>query len=379
MQTKKTYVARLFTYLSILLCLAAVSNAQSTSDSNIDLVGVPNNGFEIKGTDISPKVLPPMVTTALGNASCYNKPGGFSIVETEKVEELLDEIDLSNSEEFDPSTRMQNRIFPPNKLVGGKWDSDGKNMTVTLWLKDTNGKILFSKSKSGQIKNFSEIIDNASKELAETMCKTRDVPTNPWVGIITYEDTKKTESKIRDPYVLGDKIDRTGNTYSSLRVNIRIGSTGAPQAFIVSKLIVTNEEIGTGKINCGKRKGWRSTGFHKKSLIDSKGIVNTSASVSVKIGKSNYEISIDLPEIKRTVTFSESMNDEGGCAEPYDKKSPPFVTTEKIPAFIPSPIIQNLPLKNQNELSGSKKFPNYGTVTWKLKKTNPASVINNRH
>jgi hypothetical protein len=319
-----------------------------------------------------------MVIAPLTNASCYYKPGGFWVFEINKVEVMLDEVDLSSSEGFDPSTRMQNLNFPPNKLVGGKWDSDGKNMTITLWLKDTTGKILFSKSKSGQVKDFDKIINNASKELADTMCKNKDVPTNPWVGFITYENTEKSESKNRDPYVLGDRIDRAGNTHSSLRVNIKIGLTGVPQAFIVSKLIVTNEEIGTGKINCGKRKGWRSTGFHKKSLLESKGFTTANASVSVKIGKGNYDISFYIPEIKRTVTFSESMNDEGGCAEPYDKKSPPFTSTETVPVPISDIFQEPLP-KNQNELSGSKKFSNAGTITWKLTKTNSASGINNRH
>lgn len=383
MRILKSYVTILFTSLSVLLCVAATSNAQTTPDPTADLVGVPSSGFDVKGTDISPQSLPPMVTTTLGHASCYDKPGGFSIVETNRLEEMLDEIDLSNSEEGDPSARMQNRIFPPNKLVGGRWDSDGKNMTITLWLKDTNGKILLSKSKSGPLDSFSEITDNVSKELADAMCKSKNETTNSWVGTITYENTEKNESKSRDPYVLGDAIDRTGKTYSYLSVNIRIGSTGTPQAFIVSKFMVTTEEIATGKINCGKVKGWRSTAFHKKSLLERKGVVTANASVSVSVKKSFYAISIGISEIKTTVTFSESMNDEGGCAEPYGKNPPPFVRTESIPVLIPSSIVQNIPLKNQNELSGSKKIPNAGTITWNLKqtpiKTNLASGIKNQH
>jgi hypothetical protein len=383
MRNKKSYVTILFTSLSVFLCMAAASNAQTTPDPTADLVGVPSSGFDVKGTDISPKSLPPMVTTTLGHASCYNKPGGFSIVETDRVEEMLDEIDLSNSEAGNPSTRMQNRIFPPNKLVGGKWDSDGKNMTITLWLKDTNGKILLSRSKSGPLENFSEITDNVSKDLADAMCKTKNEPTNRWVGTISYEHTKKNESKSRSSYVLGDGIDSTGKTYSYLSVNIRIGSTGTPQAFIVSKSGIISEEIATGKINCGKVKGWRSTAFHKKSTMEGKGVVNANASVSVSARKSFYEISIGISEIKTTTTFSESMHDDGGCAEPYDKNPPPFVRTESIPVLVPSSIVQNIPLKNQNELSGSKKIPNAGTITWNLKqtpiKTNPVSGIKNQH
>lgn len=165
MRIRKLYVTVLFAFLVALLCMGVTASAT-------DIVGLPSSGFKVKGLDISGRDVAGMLYTDLGHASCYDKPDGFYVVETDpdKLKILQDEIDRSNSKGFDPSTRMKNRYVPPNKLVSGTWYSDGKNLTVTLLLKDSHGKTLLSKSGSGPAKDFFDISSKVGKELADAMC-----------------------------------------------------------------------------------------------------------------------------------------------------------------------------------------------------------------
>ena len=120
MGIKKVYGTILFVFLAALFCAGETSGAQTTSDSAMDFVGVPDSGFKVEGPGLSGVQRPaPMVLTDLNQASCYGQPGGFVIIETDPkiLEKRLDEIDLTNSEMADPSTRTENLVFPPSKDV----------------------------------------------------------------------------------------------------------------------------------------------------------------------------------------------------------------------------------------------------------------------
>lgn len=56
------------------------------------------------------------------------------------------EIDLSNSEWFDPATRLQDLYVPPDYFVNGSLSSDGTTLTVTYRLVDAQGNELASKT-----------------------------------------------------------------------------------------------------------------------------------------------------------------------------------------------------------------------------------------
>ena len=155
--------------LAALLCAGAATDA---ADSGMDTVGAPSNGFKVTGLDIKGAGVAAVVTTDLTHASCYDKPGGFSVVETDpdKLAAIKAEIDLSNSPGADPSTRLTNRYTPPNKFVSGGWSSDGTTLTVTLQLTDAQGRVLLGRSGSGPVKDFSDVSAKVTKDLTDAMC-----------------------------------------------------------------------------------------------------------------------------------------------------------------------------------------------------------------
>jgi hypothetical protein len=179
MRIKRLHGIVLSAFLAALLCIGVTAGAQTESGSSTDVVGVPAGGFTVKGLDLPARALSPMIMSELTKASCYGDPGSFTVVETDPdiLSELQKEIDASNSEGFDPSTRMQNRWLRPNKSVSGSWNSDGTTLTATLWLTDTHGNVLITKSVSGPDKDFFDITEKVGKELADAMCKPR------WRGV----------------------------------------------------------------------------------------------------------------------------------------------------------------------------------------------------
>ena len=156
-------------FLSALLCAGAATDA---AESDMDIVGVPSKGFKVTGLEISGRAVAAVVSTDLTKASCYYKPGGFYLVETDpdKLAAIKSEIDLSNSPGFDPGTRRQNRYVPPNEVVSGGWSSDGTTLTVTLQLADARGRMLLSRSGSGPATDFSNINAKVTKDLTDAMC-----------------------------------------------------------------------------------------------------------------------------------------------------------------------------------------------------------------
>jgi hypothetical protein len=156
-------------FLLALLCAGAATGA---AQSGMDIVGAPSKGFKTSGLDITGADVAAVVSTDLIAASCYDKPGGFILVETDpdKLAAIKSEIDLSNSPGADPATRMQSRYVPPNELVSGGWSSDGTTLTVTLQLTDAQGAVLLSKSGSGPEANFTDISAKVTKDLTDAMC-----------------------------------------------------------------------------------------------------------------------------------------------------------------------------------------------------------------
>ena len=143
----------------------------ANTNPSIAIVGAPSKGFTVTGADVSGKAVAAMVSTDLASASCYDKPGGFILVETDPdiLAVLQAEIDFSNSPWADPRTRMKNRYVPPSYFVGGGWTTDGTTLTITLHLTDTKGSVLLSKSGSGPAENFSDISGKVTKDLTDAM------------------------------------------------------------------------------------------------------------------------------------------------------------------------------------------------------------------
>jgi hypothetical protein len=156
-------------FLLALLCAGAATGA---AQSGMDIVGAPSKGFKVTGLDIKGADVASVVSTDLTAASCYSKPGGFYLVETDpdKLAAMQSERDISNSPGADPETRMQNRWVPPNKFVSGGWSSDGTTLTVSLQLTDAQGTVLLDRSGSGPVADFNDISAKVTKDLTDAMC-----------------------------------------------------------------------------------------------------------------------------------------------------------------------------------------------------------------
>jgi hypothetical protein len=152
-----------------LLCIGTTTDA---AQSRMDIVGAPSKGFKVTGMDIKGADVAALVSTDLTQASCYDKAGGFQLVETDpdKLAAIKAEIDLSNSRDADPETRLRNRYVPPSKFVGGSWTSDGTNLTITLQLADAQGKVLLTRNGSGPVKDFFNLSEKVTKDLTNAMC-----------------------------------------------------------------------------------------------------------------------------------------------------------------------------------------------------------------
>ncbi len=140
--------------------------------AGIGLVGVPSSGIVITGLNQQAAGIASMITTDLAGAPCYDKDGGFVVVETDPnvLAARQAEIDLSNSEYFDPATRLQNLYVPPDYFVSGNLSSDGTNLTVTYRLVDAQGAELFSKSGTGPANDPFGLHTQVAKQLASAMC-----------------------------------------------------------------------------------------------------------------------------------------------------------------------------------------------------------------
>ena len=149
--------------------IPSVSDAPS---AGIGLVGVPSSGFTVNGLDLQAAGIASMVTTDMAGAPCYDKDGGFVVVETDPaiLAAVQAEIDFSNSPEADPSTRLQNLYVPPSYFINGSLSSDGTNLTVTYRLVDSEGNELASKSGTGQADDLFDIHARVAKDLASAMC-----------------------------------------------------------------------------------------------------------------------------------------------------------------------------------------------------------------
>ena len=157
-------------FLFALLCAGVATDG---AQSGMNIVGAPSKGFKVTGLNITGADVAAVVSTHLTAASCYNKPGGFYLVETdpEKLAAMKSEIGTSNSPGADPGTRMQNRYVPPNNFVSGGWSSNGTTLTVTLQLTDDQGRVLLDRSGSGPVADFSNISAKVTKDLTDAMCR----------------------------------------------------------------------------------------------------------------------------------------------------------------------------------------------------------------
>lgn len=150
----------------------AFPSEMDTPSPGVGLVGVPTSGFTITGLDLHPASIPPMLTTDLSGAPCYDKDGGFVVVETDPraLAAIQAEIDLSNSEWADPATRLENHYVPPDYFINGSLSSDGTNLTVTYRLVDSEGNELASKTGTGPADDFFNIHAQVAKDLVSAMC-----------------------------------------------------------------------------------------------------------------------------------------------------------------------------------------------------------------
>lgn len=143
-------------------------------------VGVPRTNFTATGPDLGPWAAngeADMVTTDLVNSPCYGDGRRFVITETDPriVEACQREIELSNSEYGDPSTRLVDRRVPPDKLVSGSVVSNGTSITVALVLQDAGGNTLASGSATGPADQWFETHEKAVKALANEICDEKGV------------------------------------------------------------------------------------------------------------------------------------------------------------------------------------------------------------
>jgi hypothetical protein len=146
----------------------------SKKNDGIVLIGAPSAGFTVAGRGfekITGKSVAAMVSTDLAAAWCYNKPGGFVLVETdpESLAAIKSEIDLSNSPLADPTTRLTNRYVPPGLFVRGSWTSDGTNVTVKYEVVDARGKLVATSNRWGPFKDLSDLSGKATNDLADTL------------------------------------------------------------------------------------------------------------------------------------------------------------------------------------------------------------------
>src|SRR4029453_7235172 len=98
-------------------------------------IGVIRNDITLEGVDgVLRNGLREMLYTDMANMRCYGTR--FSAVEVDHIADLLAEIALSNSPAADPSTRLQNRIISPTRMLHGSITSAGGTTTITVSVGD---------------------------------------------------------------------------------------------------------------------------------------------------------------------------------------------------------------------------------------------------
>lgn len=187
------------------------------------LIGIPASGFTVRGLDVTGADVAGLVLSLMTNsANCYGEDGGFVVIETDpKVLEVIRaEIELSNSPYADPAYRLTNRYVAPRLSVGGSWSSDGTNITVTLWEKDSQGKELLKRTATGPLNQLFEINAGVARALAEAMSSCPSA--SRWSGKVTYSRTTNDHSEKTNSDFPTLKDSETREESSSYQVEITI-------------------------------------------------------------------------------------------------------------------------------------------------------------
>jgi hypothetical protein len=197
-------------------------------------------------------------------------------------------------------------------------------------------------------------------------------PTGRWMGKIEYRWVKNYEDKSERPAIGAEgtgTVFMTGTQTYNHDVTVGIPWTGQPQASITAKDAVRTEEVGKTRINCGRigqNPVWKSAGWNRVERMEQTASGSTEARVLVTIGKGSYQITVSIPDIEGTTTFTVVKHNDGGCGKPTDSSPAPSKSPWKMAALLP-PI--NMPLEKPDELQGSKSDEYGGTVTWNLTRT----------
>ena len=141
-------------------------------------IGVSRNDITLEGVDgVLRNGLREMLYTDMANMRCYGTR--FSAVEVDHIADLLAEIALSNSPAADPSTRLQNRIISPTRMLHGSITSAGGTTTITVSVVDAaTGETRGTVTSTGADDRFFEIEADVARRLEALLCDT----SGRWVG-----------------------------------------------------------------------------------------------------------------------------------------------------------------------------------------------------
>lgn len=149
-------------------------------------VGIPSARFTASGPgtgDHMARGEATMLISDLAQAPCYrngfrndtdfHEGERFTILEVEpdKLAELQNEIDRTQTPAFDQRTRLTNRWMSPNVMVSGQLVSDGTNLSITVDVSDLTGNRLFSESASGPASKWFDTHQKLANKLKAKFCE----------------------------------------------------------------------------------------------------------------------------------------------------------------------------------------------------------------
>lgn len=114
--------------------------------------------------------------TSLVNRPCA---GGskVTVVEIRHRDWIIEEIERSNGEGFDPSTRIpRGHLIEPQTMIGGASSVSGGQATIVVTLTDpATGRITGTETVSGPVSSAEELVslvDRLAEKIADRLCKT---------------------------------------------------------------------------------------------------------------------------------------------------------------------------------------------------------------
>ena len=116
-----------------------------------------------------------MVITDLLSSGCANG-GQIAVVEVRHRDLIEKEIELQNSDRFDPKTRITPHFLTPDTFISGHGEVVGDQVTVTLTM---HGKVNGSSTVTVPIDRVMEMTEGPASALVGEICRTKDAPPAP--------------------------------------------------------------------------------------------------------------------------------------------------------------------------------------------------------